>query len=344
MSEHTFDTLDDFLEDAASRESGNEVTLTIRSLVRTWGMERRGTSVVHRIKNDLTKHGLSTEPNFEFGWIDNFVKLVRNDQHPSKLIDNDGAVPSTDSVDGSLKVGVIESAVETNVVTVDRNARLEEAQALMIRHNFSQLPVMSGKREIVGAISWESIAIAKMHRNDITLKDCITEVHVVKVEDDLLPLIPEITKRGYIVVVNPDKTVSGIVTSADISDEFITMAGPFLLIGECERYLRNICGAVFSIEEIRAAKNGNDSEREVAGPEDLTFGEMSRLFTSVETWSRLSWQAERKCFIDALDDGRKIRNDIMHFSTDAISEQDRNTIINLTRWLKVIYNSLDTEA
>jgi len=221
---------------------------------------------------------------------------------------------------------------------------LAVAQALMLRNDYSQLPVTSGPRSIRGAISWESIAIKRMHKPKATLAECMVEMHQVPLDRDLLPLIPDIINRGYVGVLAKDGTLSGIVTTADISEEFLEMAGPFLLIGECERHLRTIVEHNFSSEEIKAARNDADASREVESTSDLSFGELSRLFEDQQRWPKLGWEADRRVFLASLDEARKLRNEIMHFSTDPVRPEDLGRLRHLVRWLKVICASQTAEG
>jgi len=49
----------DFLRDAAKREAGNEVQISIRELLTHWDAKRRGFWIVEQIQDDLKKAGLS---------------------------------------------------------------------------------------------------------------------------------------------------------------------------------------------------------------------------------------------------------------------------------------------
>lgn len=326
-----------FLADAASRKPGDEVAITVRDFLGHWGVRRRGASIVAQIRQDLAANELTTSPDFEYGWIDNTIRLTpqgeRNSTPEDSAAKSDAAA---DPTAGTLKIGALSAATRQPVVVVDLSEDLAVAQALMLRHDFSQLPVTSGKRSIRGAVSWESIAIKRMHKPDATLSECVVEMHQVTLDQDLLPLIPDIINRGYIGVVAKDKTLSGIVTTADISEEFLDMAGPFLLIGECERHLRSIVEHNFTLQEITGARSEIDGARTVESATDLTFGELARMFEDQRSWARLGWEAERKVFVASLEEARKLRNEIMHFSTDPVLPSDLEGLRHLVRWLKVI--------
>ncbi|MFN8124665.1 MAG: hypothetical protein U0237_19835 [Thermoleophilia bacterium] len=58
--------------------------------------------------------------------------------------------------------------------------------------------------------------------------------------DDLIALIPRIISESFVFVLGADETIAGIVTMADLSEQFATLANPFFLLGEIERRLRLI--------------------------------------------------------------------------------------------------------
>lgn len=126
-----------------------------------------------------------------------------------------------------------------------------------------------------------------MHRAACDLRGCIVPADIVGVEDDLLPHVPRIIEAGYVFVRAQDRTVSGIITTTDLSSNFLTLAEPFLLIGEVERKLRQIVAANFALEEVQSAKDERDESRKIESVEDLTLGEIIRMFESKERWVKI---------------------------------------------------------
>src|SRR5206468_519632 len=116
----------------------------------------------------------------------------------------------------ALMVGSLEAA-SGGVASIERNSDLARARALMMRHNYSQLAVMAGARQLVGAVSWESIAQRTMARADCSLQEATIKARLVQLDDDLIELVPTIAELGFVFVAAPDRTVGGIVTTADLS-------------------------------------------------------------------------------------------------------------------------------
>lgn len=327
---------DEFLKKAAERPAGREMSTSIRDFLALWDAKRRGFWVVKKINEDLTRHSLITSPSFESGWIDNRIKLVRKDQ--LETAESSSPVTSTTpeaSQVNWLRVSSLESA-NRGLVSVSKNDSLRKAQSLMIRHDYSQLPVIEGGRRLEGAISWESIAKAAVHSPEADLKSCISPANYASLDDDLLSQIPRIINDGYLFVRDSENRICGIVTTADLSEAFQVLAGPFLLAGEAERHLRQIVNRYFSKEDIQDAKNPTDSDREAKTAEDLTIGEIQRLLERPQNWDRIDWYVDRVVFLEALQDLRELRNEIMHFSPDPPEPEALTRAENFLRWLELL--------
>ncbi|MDY7090568.1 MAG: hypothetical protein SYR96_36440 [Actinomycetota bacterium] len=126
------------------------------------------------------------------------------------------------------------------------------------------------------------------------------------------------------------------MTTADLSEAIASTANPFFVLAEVERQLRDIIDDKFTPEELAAVLDPQDRERDVSSADQLTFGEYKRLIEVPDNWERLAWDLDRKLFVDALDDVRQIRNDIMHFSPDPLDEEQLRTLADFARWLRRI--------
>jgi hypothetical protein len=258
--------------------------------------------------------------------------------HPKVPESGESSAPSieeaaTTAVQVSLRVNSLASA-NAGVEFVRLDDTLERAQALMMRKDYSQLAVQSGPRDLRGAVSWESIAQAKIRKPDAGLRDAIVTPEVVGLNDDLLTRIPMIVDASFVFVQALDRRICGIVTTADLSLEFATLAKPFFLLAEVERRLRMLIDEHFSCEEIAGIVDPTDSEREAVSAKDLTIGECARLLEEPSRWNRLGWGLDRVIFISELHDIRLIRNEIMHFSPDPLEEEQIRKIELFLRSLR----------
>src|SRR5690606_31492057 len=157
--------------------------------------------------------------------------------------------------DVSLSVGSLESA-NRGVESVLMDDTLVHAQSVMMRHDYSQLAVLSGPRTVRGAITWESIAQEHLRNPSADrVSDCLVEADLVRSTAHLLDVVPIVAEKGFVLVQAVDGSLSGIVTMADLSLQFANLANPFVLIGEIERWLRKALDSVFSPRELAGFRN-----------------------------------------------------------------------------------------
>jgi hypothetical protein len=67
---------------------------------------------------------------------------------------------------------------------------------------------------------------------------------------------------------------------------------------------------------------------------DLTLGEYLRLLQEPEKWGRLGMKIDRKTFTKDLDDIRGVRNDVMHFDPDGVSDDDLAMLRRFVQFLQ----------
>lgn len=332
------ESVEALLLEASARAPGEELNLSIRDFISHWGALRRGSWVVEQITEALAEHGLVTVPSFENGWIDNTITLLR-----LRSTKKEGEVAPTvldlaSSADhpGAWRFRDLRSA-QAGVQSVPRDATVQRAQSVMIADDFSQLAVLNGPRNLVGAVSWESIARARMHDPAAGLREAVVPCVPVDLDDEVLPRVPEIIQRGFLFVHQADRTICGIVTTTDISAEFQELAGPFLLMGEVERQLRRIISRTFDLDQLQAARHPGDNARQVRSVADLTVGEYVRLLDNDGNWAMLGWDADRRVFVESLNCYRDLRNEVMHFSPDALDSVQLTRVRNLLAWLRIAH-------
>lgn len=286
--------------------------ITVRQLLRRFGYTRRGNIVIREIRRALDAHHLRISPDFEFEYIDNLVQIQ---------IDDD-SVPQDEYQESSSPTIHVDSleAAHNDPVCVSPDDSVVKATTLMRMRCFSQLPVLTTPTEVKGVISWRSIGKAHADgRNPERVGDCMEDGHDINIRTTLSDAVHEVWKHDYVLVRGKDKKITGIVTAADLADQFRQLAHPFLLVGEIEHHLRNVVRGRFTVEQFAKAAKG---EHEVKGPDDLTFGGYCRLLGHPKSWSTLDLTVDRKEFVKCLDRVRTIRNDIMHFSPDGIGDDD----------------------
>lgn len=301
-------------------------TETVRTVLSWFGAERRGIWVVKQINTALDTHDLMTEPSFESTWIDGPVTFVRK---PKK-----GAEDAP--LDPTFRLGRLEAA-NKEIVSVKPNDSLDKVITLMLTNDFSQLPVMSGQRDVKGMVSWKTIGSRLALNKPCTqCKDFMEPAQILSEEVSLLEAVDIIANHDYVLVQRSDKTIGGLVTASDFSFQFRTMSEPFLLVGEIENGIRHLLYGKFNSRELQAARAESDPGRTVKSPSDLTFGEYVRLLEPESNWNKLGVKIDRVEFIKQLDRVRTIRNDVMHFDPDGLDPDDKRFLIEFASFLKRI--------
>lgn len=337
----TFEEREEFLSDAASRPDSNPVRITIREFVDKWDVSRRGHRVVLNVRRDLKRHGLRTVPDFASGWIDNTITLLpMKSPDDAALVDVGGSVTAdadetVSAPEVALRIGSLQSATG-DLCSVAMDTSLETAQSYMMRHDYSQLAVMSGTRDLRGAVTWESIAQARLRNENATLRDAIVPAPLVGEQESLLDRVPLIIESSFVFVHGDDNAIVGIVTTADLSAQFVALANPFFLLGEIERRLRLLLDQVFSRDELAQMVDPADVARNVSTVDDLTMGEYIRILENPKYWGRIGLPVDRRIFVDALNQVREIRNDVMHFSPDPLEPSQVDELQNFLRWLRTL--------
>ena len=68
----------------------------------------------------------------------------------------------------------------------------------------------------------------------------------------------------------------------------------------------------------------------------MTFGEYIFLMQKDENWQKLNCNVDKETFLKELDAVRQIRNDIMHFEPEGITEEQHERLLSVARLLKTM--------
>jgi CBS domain-containing protein len=155
------------------REKKTVEPITVRQFLSWFGAQRRGSWTVQWIRGYLRKANLQTEPDFDSVYIDSPVNFsLISDVAPQK-VNQTKTTETTESVavsesviavitketiytDPTYRISKL-AAASNKPVSVAPDESLERATALMLTHDFSQLPVMTSDREVKGIITWNSV-------------------------------------------------------------------------------------------------------------------------------------------------------------------------------------------
>ena len=285
-----------------------------------FGYARRGIWIAERVREQLEANGLRTEPDFQRAYVDG----------PITFRDSSVSSPPADS---TLRVDILQAAhnLPTKVTPHDN---LKIAVTHMMSNDFSQIPVMDGKRDVKGMITWESIGSQNVLRQPSDdIKEYMARAEVIEGQQPLFDAVNVIARTGYALVRGKDNVISGIVTASDLNDLFLQLAEPFLLVGEIESHIRRIIHGKFTGEELVSISSTTDSQT-VDHIADLTFGDYCRLLEDPTRWEKLGLQFDRAVFVKLLHDIRDMRNNVMHFNPDGLDPAEVLRLRNASRFIQ----------
>lgn len=326
------------------------IRLTVRELLASEGHARRGKHVMRKISAALKKYKLVSEPDFNAVHIDSAILLKKktNANSGRKHIAREDAPNSSISLsskddserDVLLTIGQLDAANKTPVF-ITKSDKIEKAITLLMQHDVSHLVVSQNQRQAEGLVSWKSIGQARASRHqDKSVLDCM-ERHPVTLSysSPLFDAVRDVVNRGAVIVKNSENLISGLVTPAEIAQQFISLSEPFLYLEQCESHLREMLRkAAPKIELLREMVDPRDENRKgsIKEVDDLTFGETIRAIGDERIWPVLNLALDRKTFIAGLDDIRDVRNTVMHFHPDGISNDEQIRLHKTRRMLQIL--------
>jgi hypothetical protein len=302
------------------REGIKPQSVTARTFIRWFGAERRSYWNVKFIRELLKEYQLATTPDFEYAYIDSYISFVVAPKKKSGLVQED-IVPDVYR-DPTYRIGKLASA-NRQPVSVKPDDLIAKAVTLMIAHDYSQLPVMTSEREVKGIVSWASLGSQLALGKDCTyVRNCMVPHKEISSDTYIFAAVDDVIANQYVLIRNSENVISGIVTTSDLSLQFRQLGEPFLLLGEIENYIRLMIQDKYTKDELKAACDSSEKEREIQSVSDLTLGEYLRLIENPDNWKKLDVSIDRELFIKKLDEIRRIRNDVMHFDPDGIADED----------------------
>lgn len=327
---------------------GHARTETVRTLLSWFGFERRGYSKVRQIRKALKQVKLRTEPDFEDVWIGGEIsffprlKPAGNGSGPEtgSVTEEASAATTEDScfVAGKTAedptVGRLDSANKAPL-SVTPDDTVQTATTLMLLHDYSQLPVMTSSFNLKGLFGWTSLGrrLALGHKCEY-IRDCMDPAFEIKASASLFEAIRLIVEHDCVLVRSGDNKITGIVTTADLSEQFAKLGEPFLLLGQTENHIRYLIAGKFTKKELKEARDPADADREIDDVSDLTLGECLRLLQEPKRWDKIGIKVDRERFVSELDAVRLIRNDVMHFDPDGVGDEALATLRRFAAFLQ----------
>ncbi|MEE1804613.1 CBS domain-containing protein [Streptomyces sp. NPDC088124] len=305
------------------------------------------------INQRLDEVGLATVPHFANCGRNADVHIVAQESVPDPDPENSSGEEDDDGLStGSLpqhavRIGDIPAATQ-GIASVTSRHLLADAIHLMQTMNYSQIPVLDDPYTLPGVVTWQSAT--QMYGTSVDrvlLNAMVNDPPVAEAHQDFFSLLPMISKHGYLVIRGGNGRFTGIVTTADITEQFASTAWPFFVVGEIEFRLRKCLGAKIGSEAVLAVQKTR-SGKKTGLITDLTFGDYVKLLNgdqqdaalcalADENWRCLGWSwVSRSQFVRQLGSVQQSRNKIAHFDPEPLSpslSDDLRQFVGLLRQL-----------
>ena len=230
--------------------------------------------------------------------------------------------------------------VKHGLLSVKRQASVEEVLSLMRLHRYSQIPVTNrGDRELLGTVTWASLGRAIQINGGLPerLEDCWdTAQSIVKTSDSIVRLFRMVTQHGFALVRGRGEQFVTIFTATDLGLLYEEVSLNFVRLGEIEAHVRKLVRRVgLTPEQLRdyVHPEGKPPQR----VEDLSFGAYKRILDQDSNFERTGIRlVSRKQFCERLGEVTELRNAVMHFDPDGLSSQQVRVLENFWRFLREV--------
>ena len=159
-------------------------------------------------------------------------------------------------------------------------------------------------------------------KNPVCVQDAMEEAAVIDSTRSLFEAARLVAESDCVLIKDPDGTISGILTSYDLSVSFAERSEPFLLLEQIEKHIRNHMDGKISLSEMREVRDSLDVGKKISGASTLSFGDYVRILQKPECWKKIGLPLDQKVFIKKLDEVRDIRNKVMHFNPNGLAPED----------------------
>ena len=156
-------------------------------------------------------------------------------------------------------------------ITVAANDSVREALEIMLRHDFTQLPVTTANDAVVGMITSDSIVRAfgafNVAAEDLRVGDAMRQVPTYDPDDDIAELLDGLRDSYAALVVDSNDRLMAIVTGFDTAEHFRKQFEDLMVVQDIETAIKDHVLYAFAQLRLTDAQI-EESIRRVGNPED----------------------------------------------------------------------------
>ena len=237
-------------------------------------------------------------------------------------------------------------------VCVKKDDTVASALALMIEHDFSQLPITKEEQGFEfpeGMITYEGVLRGirnfRLSIDDLRVRDVMVNAKTFTLEDDLFDILDQLKNTNGVLIVSDEiPELVGIVTSYDATEYFRNRTEDLMRVEDIEITIKELIKEAYLDETYEFDKSklaqaitkvihrGQGEKPKTF--DELTMGEYVNLLTLQDTWDffQAIFNLPRDSVRELLSGIREIRNSLAHFRGD-ISAEERDKLKFGIDWL-----------
>ncbi len=221
-------------------------------------------------------------------------------------------------------------------VTIKRDESIAKAWSLMVKHDFSQLPVVDADNRPLGMVTSERILravnnfraqLSDLHARDVMVE--ISKADLFDLEEDLFALLKQLKLTSAVLIVDQQNTLIGIVTSYDATEYFQNRAENLMRVEDIEVMVRDFVLSAYTLDDgSRDEEKLTQAVLEVSPKWQKPFDQLSlhqyiSMLTSEQKWSSFEpiFKMSRASLQGLLNDIRNTRNELAHFRKEITIDQ-----------------------
>src|SRR5688500_12782466 len=135
-------------------------------------------------------------------------------------------------------------------VTTPGDASVKDALEVMLRHDFTQLPVVDSNESVLGLITSDSILRAvrafDVGPEQLHVRDAMRQVKKYDPDDDITELLDGLRDVYAALVVDSDKRLMAIVTGFDTAEHFRKQFEDLIIVQDIETAIKEHVQFAFS--------------------------------------------------------------------------------------------------
>lgn len=247
------------------------------------------------------------------------------------------------------------------VVSVALGSSFKDALGIMVKHDFSQLPVVDASGRYVGIVSEHGIVtyLQRANLNSDVLKELIDrwyeDSNSVSLDADIGQVLDRLKENnGAVVVVDVHHQPIGVVTYDDFSKFLGSYAYGFMLLEYIERTLRRYVESEYPDPETRYTKipmpekaHRAKSEQATGDSDNIEDGTAASVrsdgkptLQNYVDCIKSNWKdfkryfGDRQLYSHALGGVSEIRNNAMHFHRDKLSADETQKLEEAAKYLR----------